>query len=120
MNRKWLLFAPAALLVVSGCGRRAITPEEAEAAHITWMVTAGVGDAAKQESGIFAPEVKMSQQEVARFGEYQYKAPAPPKIQGDNATIKVQVFKGGTMAGEQEWTFVKHKGAWHIKSAPLP
>jgi hypothetical protein len=103
------------VVLAAGCG--GAPQEDRDVSKIKWIVTSGVGDAAKQP-GIFDADV--SKQEMARYAEFQFQPVGTPDIKGDTATAKVQAKKGETVAGEVEWTFVRKDGAWKIKSAPLP
>ena len=54
----------------------------------------------------------------ARYGAFVYDMVAPPKIDGDTATVRIQMRPKATK--EAEWIFVRDGGKWKIKAAPLP
>jgi len=58
----------------------------------------------------------------ARYKKLYFKAVGSPSINGDTATVKVEVRDDDIPQplGQVDWTFVKENSQWKVKTAPLP
>jgi hypothetical protein len=72
---------------------------------------------------LLASDVNLSAAEQKKIWTIAYEVKGEPTVTGDTATAKVAMRSESISSadlGEKEWTFVKEKDAWKIKTCPLP
>src|SRR5262245_6867940 len=81
-------------------------------------------DNAKSFAAAFAQGAAPAEPQRRRFAKFSFVPviAVKPTVQGDTATVKVQVRDGATEkpVGDVDWTYVKEGGQWKLKAAPLP
>lgn len=113
------------LIAVTGCGRggAATGPAAEDRRAISELLNGIEGmNNARSAARLFAQGAAPPPDRLRALSRYSVTTAGFAKVDGDTATARIKLVenRSGQEAGEVEWSFVKERGAWKIKSTPLP
>ncbi len=113
----------ALLMVVAvcwGCGDGARTPVPSEQIQLALAQLPEAATSAEPFEMFFAAGTAPAESERPQFALLSFHA-LDVNLEAKSAAVKVLIQDlEGHKVGEVNWTFVREKGAWKIKDAPLP
>src|SRR5262245_56245646 len=105
MVRTWVAGGLLLFLVLTGCGPRASAPS-GSAEEVESFVSSldDICSLPGSLPGYFAPGSVPDRATLRRYARYNYKAASKPRINGSEATVKIEITDlKGQRVGEQEW-----------------
>ncbi|MEX0937284.1 MAG: hypothetical protein WDZ59_05435 [Pirellulales bacterium] len=108
-------------LAATGCGGGGGNPTDAPSALDNLLYSFPSLMVSDEDfQSIIASDSTVSVEDRTEYEKYSYTPMPNPEMDGETATVKVDVYENQKVLGTMDWIAVKEGDQWKFKSMPLP